>query len=116
MTVAAAMAAAATVAVTTLTLTAPAQAASYPCYKISKTSTTANGWCDGNGPYPTYQVETWCYNPTSGNSVTKKGPMKWLGDRNGSSVTCPSDYPVRTGTAQIFVYDSNHLPLYRFDF
>jgi hypothetical protein len=54
------------------------------CYPWYVSSSTAGGWCDGNGPN-TYRGWASC-----SNYHIYYGVIRWAGDRRGSFGVCPS--------------------------
>jgi hypothetical protein len=68
-----------------------------PCY-VSRYSTFAGGWCDGNGPDYGYLGAVKCSN----GSWYFNGPYRWAGDRRGSYSACPTGYTATLGGVYIY--------------
>lgn len=71
------------------------------CY-VSRYSTFAGGWCDGNGPDYGYQGAVKCSNGW----WYYNGPYRWAGDRRGSYSSCPSGTTATRGGVVIFYLGS----------
>ncbi|GGN99714.1 hypothetical protein GCM10010112_93740 [Actinoplanes lobatus] len=72
------------------------------CY-VSRYSTYAGGWCDGNGPDWTYQGTVRCGNNPG---YINNGPTRWAGDRRGSYSSCPSGTSAARGGVDVFYQGS----------
>ncbi|MBT2530333.1 hypothetical protein J7E91_34545 [Streptomyces sp. ISL-99] len=74
----------------------PTASAAAGCSWMSRTTTSARVFCDGNGP-TRYQLVLYCTQ-----SRLAPGNAPWLGDRRGSYAKCPSgttivDYDIFIG-------------------